>query len=262
METACRRNGALHLRPCDLDPHHCLIRLREKEGIDRWQPVSPTLMRHLLHHAEQRHSPPDGQLLRYRNGKPITARRYDHLWTRIGEHLPWVATQHITSHWLRHTTLTWVEHTFGYATARTYAGHHTRKPTAPPPPTSKPTSTKSPPHSQHSPKNPTHYSPPNPNPTTHDNHGAGRPQHATGTTMDHIPINDSAHATTHLKQTTHRNRTNRHNATTVPHSATSTEVPKTITTQQNTDIAPQSVNLCHAPANPNSLHLNTNQRHR
>ncbi|MFE9324325.1 hypothetical protein ACIHDR_10855 [Nocardia sp. NPDC052278] len=83
-------------------------------------------MRHLLHHAEQRHSPPHGQLLRYRNTKPITARRYDHLWTRIGQHLPWVATQHITTHWLRHTTLTWVEHTFGYATARTNAGHHTR----------------------------------------------------------------------------------------------------------------------------------------
>ncbi|WP_433522646.1 tyrosine-type recombinase/integrase [Nocardia pseudovaccinii] len=126
-ETACRRVGALRLRPCDLDPHHCLILLREKEGIDRWQPVSPTLIRHLLRHAEQRGSPPTEQLLRYRNTKPITARRYDHLWARIGEHLPWVATQHITTHWLRHTTLTWVERTFGYATARTYAGHHTRK---------------------------------------------------------------------------------------------------------------------------------------
>ncbi|MFI6365570.1 tyrosine-type recombinase/integrase [Nocardia sp. NPDC050630] len=126
-ETACRRVGALRLRPCDLEPHHCLILLREKEGIDRWQPVSPTLMRHLLRHAQQRHSPPNEQLLRYRNRKPITARRYDHLWARIGQHLPWVATQHITTHWLRHTTFTWVERTFGYATARTYAGHHTRK---------------------------------------------------------------------------------------------------------------------------------------
>ncbi|WP_327098157.1 site-specific integrase [Nocardia vinacea] len=127
IETACRRSGALHLRPCDLDPHHCLILLREKEGIDRWQPISPTLMRHLLRHAEQRGSPTQGQLLRYRNTKPITARRYDYLWARIGQHLPWVATQHISTHWLRHTTLTWVERTFGYATARTYAGHHTRK---------------------------------------------------------------------------------------------------------------------------------------
>ncbi|MET8873325.1 hypothetical protein [Nocardia sp. NPDC004604] len=37
----------------------------------------------------------------------------------------WVATQNITTHWLRHTTLTWVERTFGYTTARAYAGHHT-----------------------------------------------------------------------------------------------------------------------------------------
>ncbi|WP_405166619.1 site-specific integrase [Nocardia sp. NBC_01499] len=126
IETACRRSGALNLRPRDLDPHQCLILLREKNGIDRWQPISPTLMAHLQHHAAQRGSPPDGQLLRYRSGKPITRRRYDHLWNRLGTHLPWVATQRVTTHWLRHTTLTWVERAFGYATARAYAGHHTR----------------------------------------------------------------------------------------------------------------------------------------
>lgn len=32
-----------------------------------------------------------------------------------------MATQQISTHWLRHTTLTWVERTFGYAIAR--AGH-------------------------------------------------------------------------------------------------------------------------------------------
>lgn len=58
-----------------------------------------------------RHSPQSEQLLRYRNGKPITHRRYDHLWNRIGEHLPWVLTQGVSTHWLRHTTLTWVERT-------------------------------------------------------------------------------------------------------------------------------------------------------
>jgi integrase len=65
----------------------------------------------------------DRPLLRYRNGRPITVRRYDHLWNRVGEHLPWAATQGITAHWLRHTTLTWVERNFGYAVARAYAGH-------------------------------------------------------------------------------------------------------------------------------------------
>jgi integrase len=122
-ETACRRGGALALRPCDLDPEQCLIRLREKGETIRWQPVSPTLMAHLQQHARQRGAPPNGQLLRYANGRPITTRRYDHLWVRIGRQLSWVATQQISTHWLRHTTLTWVERNFGYAIARAYAGH-------------------------------------------------------------------------------------------------------------------------------------------
>ncbi|HET9140182.1 tyrosine-type recombinase/integrase [Actinophytocola sp.] len=122
-ETACRRGGALALRPCDLDTEQCLIRLREKGETVRWQPVSPTLMAHLEQHAQHRHAPANGQLLRYATGRPITSRRYDHLWVRIGRHLPWVATQQISTHWLRHTTLTWVERNFGYAVARAYAGH-------------------------------------------------------------------------------------------------------------------------------------------
>jgi integrase len=122
-ETACRRGGALALRPQDLDTDQCLIFLREKGETVRWQPVSPTLMTHLVRHAADRCAPRDGQLLRYADGRPITTRRYDHLWTRLGKHLPWVATQQISTHWLRHTTLTWVERNFGYAVARAYAGH-------------------------------------------------------------------------------------------------------------------------------------------
>lgn len=127
-ETACRRGGAIGLRPSDLDTEQCLIRLREKGETERWQPVSPTLMRHLLQHAEERgDDDPFAQMLRYRNRRPITTRRYDHLWQRLGKHLPWVAVQGISTHWLRHTTLTWVERTFGYAIARAYAGHNGRR---------------------------------------------------------------------------------------------------------------------------------------
>ena len=123
-ETACRRGGALALRRADLDPKICLIYLREKGGTARWQPVSPTLMRHLLaHHAERGHPEPTAKLLRYRYGRPLTYRRYDHLWQRLGKELPWVYTQQISTHWLRHTTLTWVERNFGYAVARAFAGH-------------------------------------------------------------------------------------------------------------------------------------------
>jgi integrase/recombinase XerC len=122
-ETACRRGGALALRPRDLDPDQCLVLLREKGETVRWQPVSPTLMARLIEHGQERNAAADGPLLRYADGRPITSRRYDHLWARIGRHLPWVAAQGISSHWIRHTTLTWVERNFGYAVARAYAGH-------------------------------------------------------------------------------------------------------------------------------------------
>jgi integrase/recombinase XerC len=108
-ETACRRGGALALTPPgDLDREQCLILLREKGGTMRWQPVSPTLMTHLIAHAESRGGLDSGKrLLRYATGQPITARRYDYLWQRLGEHLPWVATQQVSAHWIRHTVLTW-----------------------------------------------------------------------------------------------------------------------------------------------------------
>lgn len=123
-ETACRRGGALALRLRDLDVAQCLIMLREKGGTVRWQPVSPTLMEHLLAHGEERGiGNVNDCLLRYANGRVLTSRRYDYLWSRLGRHAPWIATQQVTTHWLRHTTLTWVERHFGYAVARAYAGH-------------------------------------------------------------------------------------------------------------------------------------------
>jgi integrase len=124
IETACRRGGALALIPEDLDPENCLVKLHEKGSTERWQPVSPTLMSHLIAHAEGRGGLTSGQrLLRYANGRPITSRRYDYPWTRLGQHLPWVATQQVSTHWIRHTILTWVERNFGFAVAQAYAGH-------------------------------------------------------------------------------------------------------------------------------------------
>ncbi len=69
IETACRRGGALALRPADLDRAQCLVRLREKGGTVRWQPVSPTLAQRLADHAQERLATPDMPLLRYRSGR-------------------------------------------------------------------------------------------------------------------------------------------------------------------------------------------------
>ncbi|MEV7624082.1 site-specific integrase [Actinoplanes sp. NPDC089786] len=123
-ETACRRGGALALRLRDVDVQQGLLRLREKGETLRWQPITLDLATHLIEHADLRGArSPDDALLRYRDGRPLTSRRYDHLWTRIGGRLPWVAAQGVSTHWLRHTTLTWVERNFGYGIARAYAGH-------------------------------------------------------------------------------------------------------------------------------------------
>ena len=54
IETACRRGGALALRQDDLDPAQCVVQLREKGETVRWQPVSPTLMRGLVDHHQER----------------------------------------------------------------------------------------------------------------------------------------------------------------------------------------------------------------
>jgi integrase/recombinase XerC len=81
-------------------------------------------MTHLLAHAESRGGLESGErLLRYMTGNPITSRRYDYLWDRLGKHLPWVKTQQVSAHWIRHTILTWVERRFGFAVAPAYAGH-------------------------------------------------------------------------------------------------------------------------------------------
>lgn len=124
METACRTGSALALRPVDLNREQCLIRLYGKNETIHWQPVSPTLMEGLVEHLQRGGvSDPTGKLLRHRSGRPITRRHYELLWRRVRRHLPWAATQQISTHWLRHTTLTWVERNFGYAVARAFAFH-------------------------------------------------------------------------------------------------------------------------------------------
>jgi integrase len=86
--------------------------------------VTLALASALADHAQCRGAVlPSDALLRFRHGAAITSRRYGHLWRRIGQQVPWVATQGISTHWLRHTTLTSVERHFGHGIARAYPGH-------------------------------------------------------------------------------------------------------------------------------------------
>lgn len=124
IEAACRRAGALDLEIDDLIEEQSLIRLGEKGETVRLQPISPLLMVKLLEHVDSRGGPEaTTRVLRYRNGRPITKRRYDYLTGRIRQHLPWAQRLQVSIHWVRHTTITYVEREFGEAVARAYAGH-------------------------------------------------------------------------------------------------------------------------------------------
>lgn len=124
LETGARTGGALALRLVDLNTEESLVRLWEKAGTHRWQPVSPTLMRYLTHHARVRGAVSDeSTVFRFDNGNPLTKKRYETLWKRIGANVRSAQVLGISTHWLRHTTLTWVERNFGVAVARAYAGH-------------------------------------------------------------------------------------------------------------------------------------------
>lgn len=127
LETACRRGGSLALDTGNLNDTDCLVQLHEKGGTVRWQPISPSLTNHLLHHIKSRGgTDTTTKLLRYRNGRPMGRRRFDYLSERLRDYLPWANTIQFSIHWLRHTTLTWVEREYSYAVARAYAGHGQR----------------------------------------------------------------------------------------------------------------------------------------
>lgn len=75
-ETACRRGGALGLRVMDLDVDRGLVRLTEKGGTLRWQPITLDLATRLGEHAQARgaHVPADGLLcFRHGAGSPTAA---------------------------------------------------------------------------------------------------------------------------------------------------------------------------------------------
>jgi hypothetical protein len=69
----------------DLDVATGLVRLSEKGGTLRWQPITLDLAGHLADHARRRGAvPPTDGLLRYRDSRRLTSRRYDHVWKRLG----------------------------------------------------------------------------------------------------------------------------------------------------------------------------------
>ena len=124
LESGARREGALNLRLRDLDGRRSTVWLREKFGIEREQPISPSLLRALEAHSSTRGATAaDESVLRGRSGRSITRRRYNTVFDRARPCLPWAERTPVSAHILRHTAITAVERHAGFAVAQAFAGH-------------------------------------------------------------------------------------------------------------------------------------------
>jgi integrase len=125
LETGARRQGALNLRRRDIDLRRGTLWLREKNGDQREQPASPTLLAALERLARQRRAGEAGseRVLCGPAGSPITARHYDTLFARARSALGWDPRTPVSAHVLRHTAVTNVARIAGYAVAQAFAGH-------------------------------------------------------------------------------------------------------------------------------------------
>lgn len=125
IRTACDRQAAIDLALHDLDHENCLVRLRRRGGGFHWHPVSSRLMAALGRHADRR----GGQdithrVLRKRNGRPISRRRYDGLWDRVRDNLSWAQESEVTTSSITETVRAHVRQLFGETVERVYVGQH------------------------------------------------------------------------------------------------------------------------------------------
>lgn len=120
-ETACRRDGVLNLRQADLHSTPSVI-LYEKFDERREIPVSRPLLQALSAHAATR-APQCDRVFHYSNGHCLTDRRFDSMFNRVGNCLPWADSLGLSLHWIRYTTLTDIRMTSGERVTAAYAGH-------------------------------------------------------------------------------------------------------------------------------------------
>ena len=122
--TACRRSGLLGLALTHLDLDGGRILLTEKYSDTRALPMAPRLIADLLDFAHARGSGrPSDPVFRYRNGDPLTRRRFNSLFDRVDRHTTFSETLNVSAHWIRHTTLADITAVSDLRVAAAFAGH-------------------------------------------------------------------------------------------------------------------------------------------
>lgn len=143
LETGARKSGALTLQIGRIHTAEQVVELQEKGSKWRRQPVSTDLCTALLTHAAKRGGPrcqpgalgydPTAPVFHYqrRDGQPhpLTAKRYETLFGRIQQTLPFAAEISLSAHGLRKSAGTIIERIGGTQVARHFLGHATRSDT-------------------------------------------------------------------------------------------------------------------------------------
>lgn len=122
--TACRREGTLNLTLDALRADRPSVTVVEKFGVARELPLAGREIAALVDFARGRGARCGADaVFRYRNGRPISYRRFDNLFGRLDRYTEWSEQLDVGAHWIRHTTLTDVAAVAGLAVAAAYAGH-------------------------------------------------------------------------------------------------------------------------------------------
>lgn len=123
-DTAARQGGAVALRIRDINYGRGSVLLREKNDKEREVPCARDILRRI--ETQWRNRTPDlsdDRAFRYPNGRPLTRRRYNTLFGKVHDTVPWAGRLQVSSHWFRHTTLTDVSRATNGRIAAAYAGH-------------------------------------------------------------------------------------------------------------------------------------------
>lgn len=122
--TGCRREGALNLTLGAFRRDRPSVLVTEKFGESRELPLAVALIDDLVSFARARGARSgDDAVFRFRDGHPLTYRRFDTLFNRLDQYTDWSEALDVGAHWLRHTTITDVAAVAGLAVAAAYAGH-------------------------------------------------------------------------------------------------------------------------------------------